>query len=72
MAIPLELVAAVIGHEADGRETRTLVRHYVRTDLLARKKNNAGVLGASPFGNYRRQIADRKTCLFSKWPRSVS
>ncbi|MGA7035097.1 MAG: tyrosine-type recombinase/integrase [Pseudolabrys sp.] len=38
MAIPLELVAAVIGHEADGRETRTLVRHYVRTDLLARKK----------------------------------
>jgi hypothetical protein len=72
MAIPLELVAAVIGHEAGGRETRTLVRHYVRTDLLARKKNNAGVLGASPFGNYRRQIADRKTCLFSKWPRSVS
>ena len=38
MAIPLELVAAVIGHEAGGRETRTLVRHYVRTDLLARKK----------------------------------
>ncbi|MGA6977399.1 MAG: tyrosine-type recombinase/integrase [Pseudolabrys sp.] len=72
MAIPLELVAAVIGHEADGRETRTLVRHYVRTDLLARKKNNAGVLGAPPFGNCRRQIADRKTCLFSKRPSSVS
>jgi integrase len=38
MAMPLELVAAVIGHEAGGRETRTLVRHYVRTDLLDRKK----------------------------------
>ena len=38
MAIPLELVAAIIGHEAGGRETRTLVRHYVRTDLLDRKK----------------------------------
>ena len=38
MAIPLELVAAVIGHEAGTRETRTLVRHYVRTDLVDRKK----------------------------------
>jgi integrase len=38
MAIPLELVAAVVGHEAGGRETRTLVRHYVRTDLLDRKR----------------------------------
>jgi integrase len=33
-----ELVAAVIGHEAGTRETRTLIRHYVRTDLLDRKK----------------------------------
>jgi integrase len=38
MAIPLEVVAAVIGHDAGGRETRTLLRHYVRTDLLDRKK----------------------------------
>lgn len=38
MAIPLEFVAAVIGHEAGGRETRTLTRHYVRTDLLDRKR----------------------------------
>ena len=38
MAIPLELVAAVVGHEAGGRDTRTLVRHYVRTDLLDRKR----------------------------------
>lgn len=38
MAIPLELVAAVVGHDAGGRETRTLVRHYVRTDLLDRKR----------------------------------
>jgi integrase len=33
----LELVAAVVGHEAGGKETRTLVRHYVRTDLIERK-----------------------------------
>ena len=34
MGIPLDLVAAVIGHEAGGKDTRTLVRHYVRTDLI--------------------------------------
>ena len=39
MAIPLELVAAIVGHESGGRETRTLVRHYVRTDLLDRKRS---------------------------------
>lgn len=38
MAIGLELVAAVVGHEAGGKETRTLVRHYVRTDMLDRKR----------------------------------
>jgi integrase len=38
MGIGLDLVAAVVGHEAGGRETRTLVRHYVRTDLVERKK----------------------------------
>jgi hypothetical protein len=37
MGIPLGLVAAVIGHEAGSRETRTLVRHYVRTDHIERK-----------------------------------
>jgi integrase len=37
MGFPLELVAAVVGHEAGGKETRTLVRHYVRTDLIQRK-----------------------------------
>ena len=26
-----------MGHEAGGKDTRTLVRHYVRTDLLERK-----------------------------------
>ena len=31
------LIAAVVGHEAGGRDTRTLVRHYVRTDLIERK-----------------------------------
>jgi len=38
MGIALDLVAAVVGHEAGRRETRTLVRHYVRTDLVERKK----------------------------------
>jgi integrase len=37
MGVPLDLVAAVVGHEAGGKDTRTLVRHYVRTDLLERK-----------------------------------
>jgi integrase len=37
IGIALDLVAAVVGHEAGGRDTRTLVRHYVRSDLIARK-----------------------------------
>jgi integrase len=39
MGITLDLVAAIIGHEPGGKETRTLVRHYVRTDLVERKVN---------------------------------
>jgi integrase len=37
MGIALDLVAAIVGHESGGRETRTLVRHYVRSDLIERK-----------------------------------
>ena len=37
MGVAFDLVAAVIGHEAGGKETRTLIRHYVRTDLIERK-----------------------------------
>jgi integrase len=38
IGIPLDLVAAIIGHEsATGRDTRILVRHYLRTDLIERK-----------------------------------
>jgi integrase len=37
LGITLDLVAAIVGHESGGKETRTLVRHYVRTDLLERK-----------------------------------
>jgi integrase len=37
MGVELDLVAAMVGHEAGGREARTLVRHYVRTDLIERK-----------------------------------
>jgi integrase len=38
MGVSLDIVAAVVGHEAGGRETRTLIRHYVRTDLIPRKR----------------------------------
>jgi integrase len=37
MGIALDLVAAIVGHESGGRDTRTLVRHYVHSDLLERK-----------------------------------
>jgi integrase len=37
MGVALDLVAAIVGHESGGKDTRTLVRHYVRTDLLDRK-----------------------------------
>jgi integrase len=37
MGQPLDLVATVIGHDSGGKNTRTLVRHYVRTDLIERK-----------------------------------
>jgi hypothetical protein len=37
MGVALDLVAAVVGHEAGSKETRTLVRRYVRTDLIGRK-----------------------------------
>jgi integrase len=37
--VALDLVAAIIGHESSAKDTRTLVRHYVRTDLLGRKAN---------------------------------
>jgi integrase len=37
MGITLDLVAAIVGHESGGKDTRTLVRHYVHTDMLERK-----------------------------------
>jgi integrase len=37
MGVALDLVAAIVGHESGSKNTRTLVRHYVRTDLLDRK-----------------------------------
>jgi hypothetical protein len=39
MAVAFEVVAAVIGHDAGGTNTRTLLRHYVRTDFLERKRS---------------------------------
>lgn len=38
LGIALDLVAAVLGHEAGNSTTRTLVRHYLRTDAVDRKK----------------------------------
>ena len=38
MGIALEVVAAVIGHELSAdKNTRVLVKHYLRTDLVERK-----------------------------------
>jgi len=37
MGVALDLVAAIVGHEAGAKETRVLVRHYVRSDMLERK-----------------------------------
>jgi integrase len=37
MGVALDLVAAIVGHESGGKNTRTLVRHYVHTDMLERK-----------------------------------
>ena len=37
VGVSLDLVAAVVGHEAGDRNTRTLVRHYVHTNLIDRK-----------------------------------
>lgn len=42
MGHSLDAVAAVIGHVGGSRETRTLVRHYIRTDLLAMKAKALG------------------------------
>ena len=37
MGVALDLVAAIVGHEAGGKNTRTLIRHYVHSDLIDRK-----------------------------------
>jgi integrase len=38
LGFALELVAAVLGHETGNANTRILSRHYVRTDLVDRKR----------------------------------
>lgn len=38
LGFSFEAVAAVLGHEAGGKNVRTLIRHYVRTDLLDQKR----------------------------------
>jgi integrase len=37
MGVALDLVAAIVGHESGGKDTRTLVRHCVHSDLLERE-----------------------------------
>ena len=49
MAIPLELVAAVIGHEAGGRETSNLSPPLCADRFTGAEKNNAGVSGSIAF-----------------------
>jgi integrase len=48
MGVALDLVAAIVGHESGGKDTRTLVRHYVRTDLLERKAHALGAWDHRP------------------------
>ena len=38
LGFPFEVVAAVLGHETGGKDVRTLIRHYVRSDLVDRKR----------------------------------
>lgn len=38
LGISFELVAAILGHEVGSANTRVLTRHYVRTDLVERKR----------------------------------
>jgi hypothetical protein len=45
MGFALDLVAAIVGHESGGKDTRTLVRHYVRTDMIECKAHALQVWG---------------------------
>lgn len=39
LGIGLDLIAAIVGHDTStGRDTKTLVRHYLRTDKLEKKR----------------------------------
>jgi len=38
LGFSFEVAAAVLGHEAGGKDVRTLIRHYVRSDLVERKR----------------------------------
>ena len=38
LGAPLEFVAALLGHQPGGRDTRVLVRHYIRSDFLEQKR----------------------------------
>lgn len=51
LGFSLEVVAAVLGHEEGSKNVRTLVRHYVRTDLLDQKK-----LALAAWDRHLRQI----------------
>jgi hypothetical protein len=37
LALPLDVVARVIGHQAGGAATRTLVAHYVSAEFVEQK-----------------------------------
>jgi len=38
LGVPLDAVASVLGHQSGGSQTRTLVRHYVKTERLPEKE----------------------------------
>jgi integrase len=38
LGLPIEVIASIVGHDSGDRNTRTLFKHYVKTDMLERKR----------------------------------
>lgn len=56
LGISIETVAAILGHQSGGAETRTLVRHYVKTERLPEKAR-----ALSAWDDYLRTVLGGKT-----------
>lgn len=56
LGFTFDVAAAVLGHEAGSRDVRTLVRHYVRSDLIDRKR-----MGLKAWDTYLRRLLSGAT-----------